>query len=67
MESEEELRKRIEELERGLAQAKWRADMDRETAERKEYARKEKQKENSTFYWAMAIFVVLPLLYLWLK
>ena len=67
MESEEELRKRIEELERGLAQAKWRVDMDRETAERKEYARKEKQKENGTFYWAMAIFIVLPFLYLWLK
>ena len=67
MESEEELRKRIEELERGLAQAKWRADMDRETAERKEYARKEKLKENGYAYWALTIFIVLPFLYLWLK
>ena len=67
MESEEELRKRIVELERGLAHAKWRADMDRETAERKEYARKEKQKENANAYWALTIFIVLPFLYLWLK
>lgn len=67
MDSEEELRKRIEELENGLAQAKWRADMDRETAERKEYARKEKQKENSYAYWALAIFIVLPFFYYLLK
>jgi len=67
MESEEELRKRIEELEKGLAQAKWRTDMDRETAERKEYVRKEKQKENSYAYWALAIFIVLPFFYYLLK
>ena len=67
MESEEELRKRIEELERGLAQAKWRADMDRQAAEQKEYVRKEKQKENSYAYWALAIFIVFPFFYYLLK
>lgn len=67
MEPEEELRKRIEELEKGLAQAKWRADMDRQTAEQKEYVRKEKQKENSYAYWALAIFIVLPFFYYLLK
>jgi len=67
MESEEQLRKRIEELENGLAQAKWRADMDRQTAERKEYVRKERQKENSYAYWAIAIFIVLPFFYYLLK
>jgi hypothetical protein len=41
--------------------------MERQTAEQKEYARKAKQTENSYFYWAMSIFIVLPFLYLWLK
>jgi len=67
MESEEELRKRIEELEKGLAQAKWRADMDRQTAEQKEYVREMKKKENGYAYWALTIFVILPFLYVLLK
>ncbi len=67
MESEEELRKRIEELEKGLAHAKWRADMDRQTAEQKEYVREMKKKENGYAYWALTIFVILPFLYVLLK
>jgi hypothetical protein len=70
MESEEELRKRIEELEKGLAQAKWRTDFEaqkvRDQANIAEI-RKENQKENSYFYWAVAIFIVLPFIYYLLK
>jgi hypothetical protein len=67
MESKDELRKRIEELEYGLAQAKWQSDLDRQISEQKEYARELKKKEDGYFYWALAIFIVLPFLYLWLK
>jgi hypothetical protein len=70
MESEEELRKRIEELEKGLAQAKWRADFEAQKVRdqaKVDEIRKEYQKENSYFYWAVAIFIVLPFVYLWLK
>jgi hypothetical protein len=66
MDSEEELRKRVEELEWGLAQAKWRADMDRETAQRKEYARKESKKENNTFFIFIAL-CALPFIWLLFK
>ncbi len=70
MESEEELRKRIEELEKGLAREIRRADFEaqkvRDQANIAEI-RKENQKENNTFYWAIAIFIVLPFIYLWLK
>ena len=69
MESEEELRKRIEELEKGLAQAKWRADFEaqkvRDQANIAEI-RKENQKENRTFYIYIAL-CALPFIYLWLK
>jgi hypothetical protein len=67
MESNKELRKRVEQLEQGLAEAKWQSDLDRQIAESKEYAREAKKKEDGYFYWALAIFVVLPFLYLWLK
>ena len=70
MESEEELRKRREELEKGLAQAKWRADMEAQKARDQaniEEQRKENQTANGYFYWALTIFIVLPFLYLWLK
>jgi hypothetical protein len=40
MESKDELRKRIEELEYGLAQAKWQSDLDRQISE--ENSRKKK-------------------------
>jgi hypothetical protein len=70
MESEEELRRRIEELEKGLAQAKWRADMEAQKVRDQamiDEIRKENKKENNTFYWAVAIFIVLPILYVLLK
>jgi hypothetical protein len=69
MESEEELRKRIEELEKGLAQAKWRADMEAQKVRDQEYiteVRGENKKENRTFYIFIAL-CALPCVYLWLK
>jgi len=67
MASEEELRKRVEELEKGLAEAKWRADLDRQTAQQKEYARMMKKKENGYAYWALTLFVIPPFLYVLIK
>ena len=70
MESEEELRKRIEELEKGLAQAKWRVDYEAQKVRDQaniDELRRENQKQNSYFYWAMAIFIVLPFFYYLLK
>jgi hypothetical protein len=70
MESEEELRKRIEELEKGLAQAKWRVDYEAQKVRDQaniDELRRENKKQNSYFYWAMAIFVVLPVFYYLLK
>ena len=69
MESEEELRKRIEELEKGLAQAKWRADMNAQNA--KDQAniaemRREGKKENNTFL-IFAALCALPFIIAWLK
>ena len=70
MESEEELRKRMQELERELAHQKWRADYEaqkvRDQANIAEI-RKVNKKENGYAYWALTIFIVLPFLYLWLK
>ena len=70
MESEEELRKRIEELEKGLARANRRADFEAQKVRDQAIIaeqRKENQKQNSYFYWAMAIFIVLPFFYFLLK
>lgn len=67
MESNKDLRKRVEKLEKDLAEAKWQSDLDRQIAERKEYARELKKKEDGYMYWALAIFIVLPFLYLLLK
>ena len=69
MESEEELRKRIEELEKGLAQAKWRADMEAQKA--KDQAniaeiRKEGKRENNIFF-IFAAACALPFIIAWLK
>ena len=69
MESEEELRKRIEELEKGLAQEKWRADYEAQKV--KDQAniselRKENKKENNTFFIFMAL-CALPFILLLLK
>ena len=70
MDSEEELRKRIEDLEKGLAHEKWRSDYEAQrvrdrgqTAEQ----RNKIQEENKIFYWALAIFIVLPFIYYLIK
>ena len=70
MDSEEELRKRVEDLEKGLAHEKWRNDY--ETQRVRDQAniaelRSKNQKENRYFYWAIAIFIVFPFIYYLLK
>jgi hypothetical protein len=70
MDSEEELRKRLEDLEKSLAHEKWRNDYEtqrvREQGQTAEQ-RKRVQEENRHFYWALAIFIVLPFIYYLLK
>jgi hypothetical protein len=69
MESEEELRKRIEELEKGLAQAKWQADYEAQKVRDKanlDELRKEDKKENNTFL-IFAALCALPFIIAWLK
>ena len=69
MESEEELRKRIEELEKGLAQAKWQADYEAQKVRDKanlDELRKEGKKENNTFL-IFAALCALPFIIAWLK
>jgi hypothetical protein len=70
MDSEEELRKRLEDLEKSLAHEKWRNDYEaqkvRDQANIAEITSKN-QKENRYFYWAIAIFIVFPFIYYLLK
>ena len=70
MESEKELQKRIDELEKGLAQEKWQRDIERQNAqqakEHTEWAKKEKAYNDRVLY----IFIgacALPFLILLLK
>jgi hypothetical protein len=69
MDSEEELRKRVEELEKGLAQAKWRADYEAQKV--KDQAniaevRKKNKEENNTFFIFIAL-CALPFILLLFK
>ena len=69
MESEEELRKRVEELEKGLAHQKWRADYEAQKVKDKaniDELRKENKKENNTFFIFIAL-CALPFILLLFK
>jgi hypothetical protein len=70
MESEEELRKRIENLEKGLALERYQRDIDRQNArqarEHAESARKEKAYGNRTAFFFFAA-CALPFIIAWLK
>jgi hypothetical protein len=69
MESPEELRKRVEELEKGLAHQKWRADYEAQKVKDQanlDELRKENKKENNTFFIFIAL-CALPFILLLFK
>jgi hypothetical protein len=69
MDSEEELRKRVEELEKGLAQAKWRADYEAQKVKDQTNiaeVRKKNKEENNTFFVFIAL-CALPFIWLLFK